>query len=405
MHYMHKKPYPFSLMMFLAVLLLAGGCASRPPALPAAESQQLPWGAIDLNISNTSSEYTIKNSLGSILVQKAKAYSGRNGEVPFNILTLSGGGSRGAYGAGFVTGWSERGTMPTFDIITGISTGAIMATYVFVGGREIGKIKNFYTTMKTEDIYTDNMFNFFGEVAIKDPTPFKKLLAEEIDESLLEKVAREHAKGRRLYVGTTNLDTGRLVVWDMGAIASSHRADRLQLYRDIIYASSAIPILFPPQFFEVESKGHRYYQMHVDGGIYSYVFMIGLLVDWNKVLEHDDEANSHFDVTLYSIVNRKYRQRESYDPVDQKPAEVIRALLLTETDLLFDRSMNRLYENTVKRGFKFRMAFISADTGLTGLPYEFDPAQMQQLFETGYRDGRSDYSWQEKIAPDEYDRQ
>jgi len=389
--------------MFLWVLVMAAGCSSRPPALPPAESQQLPWGAVDLNISSSASGYTIKKSLGSILLQKAKAYSKKSAAVPFDILTLSGGGSRGAYGAGFVTGWSERGTMPTFDIITGISTGAIMATFVFVGESEIDRIKKFYTTLNTEDIYSNNVFNFFSDVSVKDPAPFKNLLAEEIDEALLEKVAREHAKGRRLYVGTTNLDTGRLVVWDMGAIASSHRKDKLQRYRDIIYASSAIPILFPPQFFDVDANGRRYYQMHVDGGIYSYVFMIGLLVDWNSVLEHDNDANRNFDVTLYSIVNRKYRQRDAYDPVDQTPGAVIRALLLTETDLLFDRSMYRLYKNTVSRGFKFRMAFVPEATVLTDLPYEFNPAQMQKLFDIGYREGRGDYRWQEQIAPDEYD--
>jgi len=405
MRHYRKKIHSFSIILPLMAMMVLGGCSSRPPALPPAESHHLPWGAIDLNISNTTGEYTIKKSLGNILIQKAKAYSGSNGQVPFNILTLSGGGSRGAYGAGLVTGWSERGTMPEFDIITGISTGSIMSTFLFAGESEIDKIKKFYTTLKTEDIYTSSPFNLFSDVSIKDPAPFKRLLAEEIDAELLEKVAREHAKGRRLYVGTTNLDTGRLMVWDMGAIASSDRDDKLERYRDIVYASSAIPIIFPPQFFEVKSNGKSYYQMHVDGGIYSYVFMIGLLVDWREVLEMDEEANRDFDVTLYTIANRKYRQRLSYDPVEQNPAEVIKALLLTETDLLFDRSMYRLYRNTVKRGFKFRMASVPAGTDLIDLPYEFYPDEMKKLYEIGYRAGIDGYQWQSRVAADEYEQQ
>lgn len=397
-----RQIMPFTL---LTVIMLQG-CSSRPPAPPKPYADARPWGAVDLNISNASAEdNTILNSLGTLLKQKAIAYSGRPTHVPINILTLSGGGSRGAYGAGFITGWSENGTMPRFDVVTGISTGSIMSTFVFVGGDEIKKVEAFYTALNTEDLYTKNYFSFFSNVAISDPSPLKQLLAREIDDPLLDKVAAEHAKGRRLYVGTTNLDTGRLVVWDMGAIASSGRSDRLERYREVIYASSALPVVFPPQFIALDINKKRYFQMHVDGGIYTFVFMIGLLDEWSGVLEYAENANSDFDVIVYTIANRKYRQRESYDPVNQRPAEVIKALLLTETDLLFDRSMYRLYESVRRKGFKFRMASIPANAEIAFLPYEFDPVEMKPLFDLGRKEGGGDYKWQESIALDEYEKQ
>ena len=397
--------YQKNIFLILFTVLIVGGCSSRPPALPEANSHLLPWGAIELDITKTEGSYTIRNSLGRAIAQKAESYSESNGEVPFNILTLSGGGARGAYGAGLLLGWSAHGSIPEFDIVTGISTGAIMSTFVFAGGDELEKVKKFYTTLKTEDIYTSNIFRFFSSATISNTTPFKQLLASEIDEALLAKVAKEHAKGRRLYVGTTNLDTGQLVVWDMGAIASSMRSDKLQHYRDIIYASSAIPILFPPQFFEIPVDEKNYYQMHVDGGIHSFVFMIGLFINWEEVLGKKEDANSNFDVTLYTIANRKYRQRHTYTPVEQNPTEVITALLLTETDLLFDRSMYRLYKRTINNGFKFRMASVPVETNLVELPTLFNPDEMSKLFDIGYSAGINGYQWQSEIALDEYDKQ
>lgn len=390
----------------LFFLILLQGCSSRPPAPPKIYADALPWGAIDLNLSNTATdEHTILNSLGTMLKQKAHAHTSSSSPIPLNVLTLSGGGSRGAYGAGFIMGWSEKGTMPRFDIVTGISTGSIMSTYAFVGGDQTKKIESFYTTLSTKDIYKKSYFSIFSDVAISDPSPLKQLLIDEIDDVLLDKVAVEHANGRRLYVGTTNLDTGRLIVWDMGAIASSDRSDRLERYREIIYASSALPIIFPPQFIALNIAEKPYYQMHVDGGIYSFAFMIGLLDEWKDVLQDIENTNNGFDLTLYTIANRKYRQRESYDPINQRPAEVIKALLLTETDLLFDRSMYILYESVRRKGFKFKMAAIPPQTNIAFLPYEFDPVKMRPLFDLGYQEGTGNYQWQESIALDEYDRQ
>ncbi len=378
------------------------GCATRPPALPEEFSGKLPWGAIDLDI-NKSGSFTLRDSLGSTLIKKANDHGNNNETVPLNILTLSGGGTRGAFGAGLLYGWTERGDIPEFDIVTGVSTGAVMATFVFLGGDELEKVKAFYTTSYTDDVYTSSWHRFFGEAYLMDPAPLKKLFLRNFDETLLNRVAKEHAKGRRLYIGTTNIDTGQQIVWDMGAIASSNRSDKYQRFADIIYASAAIPIFLPPQYMSVDIGDEQYYQMHIDGGIYSHVFMIGLLVNWSEVLELRSDANINFDVSLFTIANRKYRNRHMYEPVEQSPSSIIAAYIETETDLLFDRSMYRLYDSCVKKGIKFHMAAVPQEINYVDVATEFNPEKMTKLFNVGYNHGLKGVRWQKEISIDEYD--
>ena len=396
----YAKLLPGLLLLLLFAML--SGCATRPPALPEAYSDKLPWGAIDLDIEK-SGKFTLRDSLGSALIKKANDHSSSDESVPFNILTLSGGGTRGAFGAGLLSGWTDSGDMPEFDIVTGVSTGAVMATFAFLGGDELEKVKAFYTKMYTEDIYTNSWLSFFGQAYLMNPAPLKKLFSNNFNEALLNRVATAHAKGRRLYIGTTNIDTGQLIVWDMGAIAASSRSDKYQRFSDIIYASSAMPIFLPPQYISVDVEDKQYYQMHVDGGIYSHVFMIGLFVNWKEVLDLRADANLNFDVTLYTIANRKYRNRTAYDPVEQSPSSVISAYIETETDLLFDRSMYRLYDSCMQKGIKFRMAAVPKDVNHVDDATEFNPEKMLKLFNVGYSFGLNGVKWQEDISIDEYD--
>jgi len=391
-------------LSLLSLLLFAmlSGCATRPPALPEADADKLPWGAIDLDISK-SGKFTLKDSLGSALIKKANDHSNSNKTVPLNILTLSGGGTRGAFGAGLLSGWTDSGNIPEFDIVTGVSTGAVMATFVFLGNEELEKVKTFYTKMYTKDIYTRSWLSFFSEAYLMNPAPLKKLFANNFNEALLNRVAAAHVKGRRLYVGTTNIDTGQLIVWDMGAIASSNRSDKYQRFSDIIYASSAMPIYLPPQYISVDIEDKQYYQMHVDGGIYSHVFMIGLFVNWKEILEFNDDANLNFDATLYTIANRKYRNRTAYDPVEQSPSSVISAFIETSTDLMFDKNVYRLYDSCIQKGIKFRMAAVPEDVNYVDVATEFNPEKMLKLFNVGYGFGLNGVEWQEDVSIDEYD--
>ena len=389
--------------LFFMLPLFFLACSSRPPAPPVEHAHVTPWGAIDLD-PHSSASNSIHVSLGSAIKEKAHLYSDTNSTVPYNILVLSGGGSRGAFGAGLISGWNVRGDMPRFDIITGISTGSIMAPFIFLGDRELEKMNYFYTEKTTKEVFTNTFERFFNGGYIMNAEPLRKLFRKTFDKEFLAKVAQEHRAGRRLYVGTTNIDTGQLTVWDMGAIAASDREDKYERFSDIIYASTAMPVYLPPQYMSVDVKDGRYYQMHIDGGIYSQVFMIGLLTNWKETLDLDVDANTNFKTTLYTIANRKYRQRDIYKPVEQKPFDIIEAYVLTEMDLLFDRSMYRLYQNCNEKGIAFKMAAIPEKMDdIVKDPTEFEPEKLIQLYNMAYKFGRDGIVWKEQITLDAYD--
>ncbi|HEY3788014.1 MAG TPA: patatin-like phospholipase family protein, partial [Urbifossiella sp.] len=139
---------------------------------------------------------------------------------PRNIVAFSGGGAYGAYSAGFLDGWTKAGTRPEFDVVTGISTGSLIAPLAFLGPEYDSRLGPLYTRVQAEDVFrvrTWILIPFKDSIATS--LPLKNLIDSQISPALMEKIAAEHRKGRRLYVGTTNLDTRRLVVWDMGAIA------------------------------------------------------------------------------------------------------------------------------------------------------------------------------------------
>jgi hypothetical protein len=177
-------------------------------------------------------------------------------------LILSTGGEEGAYGAGFLSSWAATGTRPQFSVITGVSTGALMATYTFAGGKYDEELHQVYTTISASDIF---------EVAttpesLSDSWPLGKTIEKRVTPEMLAAVAAEHRKGRRLFVVTTNLDAGRPTVWNMGAIAAQGGDAGLKLFRQVLLAAASIEGMFPPVYFTVEANGRQFEEMHGDGG-------------------------------------------------------------------------------------------------------------------------------------------
>lgn len=211
-----------------------------------------------------------------------------------HILSLSGGGLNGAYGAGYLTGWTARGTRPSFDLVTGISVGAMIAPLAFLGSRYDGRLQAILANVGSESLGGPGLLAMlFGAPALADNAVVKRMIAEIIDEETLAAIASEHRKGRRLLVGTTNLDAERPVVWDIGAIANSTLPNRLDLVRQVILASAALPGFFPPVLIEVTTDGKRYDELHVDGGITQQFVM----------LPGDGQGRGRSKSTLYAIYN------------------------------------------------------------------------------------------------------
>lgn len=183
------------------------------------------------------------------------------------LLALSGGSDKGAYAAGLLNGWTGRGGRPEFDIVTGVSTGALIAPFAFLGSAEDASLTAIYTGINGEDVYRQRVLGgLFGGASLLDTKPLQTLIARYVTSDFLARVAAEHRRGRRLLVLTTNLDAERGVVWDMGAIAASPAPRNLILFRQILLASASIPGAFPPVMVDVVGNGHAFAEMHVDGG-------------------------------------------------------------------------------------------------------------------------------------------
>jgi hypothetical protein len=158
----------------------------------------------------------------------------------FSILALSGGGEHGAFGAGLLNGWSESGKRPTFSIVTGISTGALMAPFAFLGSAYDQRLKALYTDMSFHGILSGSpLMGFFGE-GLYNTRPLQRNVDRQVDQTMLADIAAAHRQGRRLFVVTTNLDAQRPVLWNMGAIAASERPGALELFRKVLLASASV---------------------------------------------------------------------------------------------------------------------------------------------------------------------
>ncbi|WVH10115.1 MAG: hypothetical protein EoVTN8_1672 [Fluviibacter phosphoraccumulans EoVTN8] len=192
-----------------------------------------------------------------------------------SYLALSGGGDNGAFGAGLLTGWTERGDHPEFRLVTGVSTGAMIAPFAFLGSDYDYVLKRTFTDVDQQDIFIELGLTgaLFGD-AFADTSPLYKLISEYVTPELLNKIAYEYTvRDRWLVIATTNLDAGVPVMWNMGKLATYGTPESLQLFRKILLASAAIPGAFPPVMIDVMAEGKHYQEMHVDGGATSELFL------------------------------------------------------------------------------------------------------------------------------------
>ena len=193
---------------------------------------------------------------------------------PAIFLAISGGGDNGAFGAGLLNGWTAAGNRPQFKLVTGISTGALSAPFAFLGPESDAKLKEFYTTTSTKDIYEErSILALLTNDALNDTRPLWKQLEKHITRDLLDAIAAEYKKGRLLLVATVNLDARYPIIWNLTKIAASSDPKALELFRAVIIASASIPAVFPPVMIEVEVGGQQYQEMHVDGGTMGQVFV------------------------------------------------------------------------------------------------------------------------------------
>ncbi|TPJ32218.1 patatin-like phospholipase family protein [Mesorhizobium sp. B2-8-3] len=305
-----------------------------------------------------------------------------------DALTISGGGSSGAFGAGILAGWTKAGTRPRFDIVTGISTGSLIAPFAFLGPTYDDRLKHAFTTIKDANIYTEHSFlGVLSSASFTSNAPLAKMLDEEVTEEMLDQIARETGKGRRLFIGTTNLDADRPVIWDMGAIAASHRPDRLKLFKQVILASTAIPGIFPPVELKVTAGGKSYHEMHVDGGTTNQVFLMpaGL-----SLRELDHAFHARVKARIYIIRNGRTTPEPSVVKATLPDIAEKAVSSLIKTQGIGD--LYRLYAISKRDGIAYN--FIDVPVDFTDEPKTpFENKYMRALFEKGYEMGRKGVPW------------
>ncbi len=355
-----------AIIVFLALLLLAA-CGSSPERVLSTNAPSyasLPNGFEPLNPKQPSRMYTMVTAVpGDNLIR----YLERKRGHALNILSLSGGGQNGAFGAGFLKGWRESGRRPEFDVVGGVSTGALLATHALLGTpADDEKLVEMYTKVTKENIYTDKgiIDLLSGTDSLRDTAPMREMIAKYIAAETLKRVAAAYDENRVLFVGTTNIDYGQTWVWNMSRIA---KAGDLELYRKVLLASASFPIVFPP----VEIDGHLF----VDGAARSNVVVPGMGGT------RKPNPPLHGPGNLYLIDNGR---------VTQPPMAMRRALgkvAATTISVMMEQSMQtaltRSYFGAKILGYSYKMVGIPDDINIGNDVLAFDPTQMRAAFDAG----------------------
>jgi predicted patatin/cPLA2 family phospholipase len=391
----NPRRLPRTNLALLGLVLMIGlpGCGSlhsRNPLPPELAGMAQPPGY--QNIRDWGDHYSpvLQRSVETAL-QTESAPNNAYGQTPIQYLSLSGGGMNGAFGAGFLCGWTREGSRPTFDFVTGISAGALLAPFAFLGPNHDATLREIYAELQPEKLFArKGWLRILRDDSAFDTAPLRRLLENYVTPEFLTEIAREHSRGRRLWIGTANLDAKRPVIWDMGGIAASGNADAGSLFIQVMMASAAIPGAFPPVYFNVAADGIPYDEMHVDGGISRQAFAYGPVLHLDEIRRQLDEAHRARPAELFIIRNGDLGSH--YEAVKPKALPIVM------------NSLRALTHHQAEGDFYRMFVYAGRDQcsyNLTGIPraferkskVEFDPAEMKRLFALGEQMGRTGSNW------------
>ena len=304
---------------------------------------------------------------------------------PVYYLAVSGGGDNGAFGAGLMNGWTEKGTRPEFKMVTGVSTGALIAPFAFLGPEYDAPLREVYTSMTPDKVFRARglpaaLFND----AMADTGPLAEIIAQYADQRMLDSIAAEYRKGRLLMIGTTDLDAQRPVIWNIGAIAASGHPEALKLYRQILRASAAIPGAFQPVFIDVEIDGKKYQEMHVDGGAIAQLFLYPPSINL---------AASGIRRERHAYVIRNARLDPDYAESERRTISIAGRAIATMLASSGVNDVLRVYFVTQRDGVDYNLAYIGTDFVTAPKTGEFDQAYMRALYAYGFQQAKEGRSW------------
>ena len=380
-------------LVLLLVVLMVSGCVTAPPRNPLPEIMSNPNDIHGIANARWWSDETppFAEEWLRLSPSEVKTVYPEFVGKDHNYLAISGGGANGAFGAGLLVGWTEAGTRPEFDFVTGISTGALTAPFAFLGPAYDAQLKEVYTQYATSDLIEKRgFFKFIKNDAAAGTEGLRSLLAQYIDEKMMKALAAEFRKGRSLEIGTTNLDAARPVTWNVTRIAASGHPKALELIQQIFLASASIPGAFPPVFIEIERDGQIYDEMHVDGGTTAQAFLYPPNLDWGLVLK---KLEAKGRPKFYVI--RNSRLKTEWKSIDRRVLAIAGRSI---SSLIHNQGIGdlyRLYLVSRRDGIGFNLASIPDDFKDTSTE-PFDPVYMRKLFDLGYQMAKSGYPWEDK---------
>lgn len=389
-----------SILLSAMAIVMVTACATpqRLAPEPAASMSEADMGIPNARFLVARDTSGFQAEARSALAKERASLAAQGSSVelpPAYYLAISGGGDNGAFGAGLLNGWTASGSRPQFKVVTGVSTGALIAPFAFLGSRYDAALERFYTTISQKDVFRSRgMLKGVMSDAMADSTPLAKLIAQNTDQPLLDQIAAEYAKGRVLLVATANLDSLEPVVWNMTAIAASKAPGSLQLFRSVLLASASIPGAFPPVMIDVTVGGRHYQEMHVDGGTMTQVFVYPPSLDTASLTQAAPRRR-----VLYIIRNARLDSTWANVPRKTMPVATRAIGSLTTTQGIGD--LYRIFAASQRDGVEFNLAYISPDFRSHGTE-QFDTAYMRDLYAYGRKLGQEGYSWQK--SPPGYDR-
>ena len=374
--------------IILSVSLLGCSSLERKSAVPAqslSKAQIFGLPSVRYLISTQAGVDAMVNDV--IKLEQSRGKNAFTGDA--NFLALSGGGDDGAFGAGLLVGWSKQGSRPSFNLVTGISTGALIAPFAYLGKDYDPILQQVYTSIKPNDVYVERgiLSGIFSD-GLADSTPLYRLISKYVDADFLKKIAYEYnANGRWLLIGTTNIDAGQPVIWNMGRIATIGSPEALELFRRIMLASASIPGAFPPVMFDFLLDGQAFQEMHVDGGASTQVFLYP-----SAAAQKANDLGLKRRVNRQAYIIRNSRLDPRWNETERRTLSVAgRAISqLIQTQGIGD--LYRIYNTTKSDNVGFNLAYIGSDFNE---PHneEFDTKYMNALFQYGYAHAIKGYPW------------
>jgi hypothetical protein len=379
-------------LIVLAIGLgVVAGCAAPPrgPAVPPADTvRALPLGIPNARFFADGDPAPMIAEV-TMAIRREQAILRDRGEPttplpPASYLAISGGADNGAFGAGFINGWTTTGTRPQFRMVTGVSTGALIAPFAFLGPGHDAALRDIYTTMTPERVFLRRRLTavLFGE-AMADTGPLAETIDRYADQKMLDAIADEYRKGRLLLIGTTDLDAQRPAIWNIGAIAASRHPKSLDLFRKILLASASIPGAFQPVLLDVEIDGIHFQEMHVDGGAIAQLFLYPGSIDPGPLPARRSQ-------TAYVI--RNARLDPEHAEIERRTLSIAGRAISTMLLASGNNDVLRAYFLTKRDGLDFNLSFIGSDFSMprAGL---FDQAYMRALFDYGYAQAVNGRPW------------